>query len=64
MKTNEPLNEGEESTYSFLVPSEEKTRVPVETVGHALIIQRWMEFCASQARSYSEPKSRKTPKKN
>jgi hypothetical protein len=64
MKTNEPLNEGEESTYSFLVRSEEKPHVPVETFGHGLIVQAWLEFCRSQALSYSEPKPRNAPKKN
>ena len=64
MKTNEPLNKVEETTYSFRVRSDEKTRVPVEAVGHDLIIQGWLEFCTSQARSYSEPKPRKAAKKN
>ena len=64
MKTNEPLNEVEGTTYSLLVHSDQKTRVPVETVGHGLIIQRWLEFCRSQARSYAEPKSRIAFKKN
>jgi len=64
VKTNEPLNKVEETTYSLLVRSDEKTRVPVEAVGHDLIIQGWLEFCRLQARAYAEPKPRKAPKKN
>ena len=38
MKTNEPNNKMEESTYSLLVRSEEKKRALVETVVYGLII--------------------------
>jgi hypothetical protein len=38
MKTNEPLNEIEESTYALLVRSEEKKRAIFETIIYALII--------------------------
>ena len=38
MKTNKPLNEGEETTYSLLVRSEEKTRAIFETIIYGLII--------------------------
>ena len=38
MKTNEPLKEIEESTYSLLVRSEEKKRAIFETIIYGLII--------------------------
>jgi hypothetical protein len=38
MKTNEPLNEAEESIYSLLVRSEEKKRAIFETIIYGLII--------------------------
>jgi hypothetical protein len=38
MKTNKPLNEVEESTYSLLVRSEQKTRAIFETIIYGLII--------------------------
>jgi hypothetical protein len=38
MKTNEPNNKREESTYSLLVRSEESRRVFVETVVYGLIL--------------------------
>ena len=38
MKTNEPNNKREESTYSLLVRSEEKKRALVETVVYGLVI--------------------------
>jgi hypothetical protein len=38
MKTNKPLNEVEESTYSLLIRSEEKTRAISETIIYGLII--------------------------
>ena len=38
MKTNEPNNKREESTYSLLVRSEEKKRALVETIVYGLVI--------------------------
>jgi hypothetical protein len=38
MKTNKPLNEVEESTYSLLVRSEEKTRGIFEAIIYGLIL--------------------------
>jgi hypothetical protein len=38
MKTNEPLNEIEETIYSLLVRSEEKKRAIFETIVYGLII--------------------------
>ena len=38
MKTNEPNNTREESTYSLLVRSEEKKRGIIETVVYGLVI--------------------------
>jgi hypothetical protein len=38
MKTNEPLNEAEESIYSLLVRSEEKKRAIFEAIIYGLII--------------------------
>jgi hypothetical protein len=38
MKTNEPNNKREESTYSLLVRSEEKKRALVETAVYGLVI--------------------------
>jgi hypothetical protein len=38
MKTNEPNNKTEESTYSLLVRSEEKKRALVETVVYGVLI--------------------------
>jgi hypothetical protein len=38
MKTNEPNNTREESTYSLLVRSEEKKRALVETIMYGLVI--------------------------
>ena len=38
MKTNEPNNTREESTYSLLVRSEEKKRAIIETVVYGLVI--------------------------
>ena len=38
MKTNEPLHEVEESTYSLLLRSEEKKRAIFETIIYGLII--------------------------
>jgi hypothetical protein len=38
MKTNEPNNKREESTYSLLTRSEEKKRALVETIAYGLLI--------------------------
>ena len=38
MKTNEPNNKREESTYSLLVRSEERRRALVETIAYGLLI--------------------------
>ena len=38
MKTNEPNNTREESTYALLVRSEEKKRALVETIMYGLVI--------------------------
>ena len=38
MKTNQPNDKGEESTYALLVRSEEKKRVLFETIVYALVI--------------------------
>ena len=38
MKTNEPNNKKEESTYSLLVRSEEKNRAFIEVVVYGLVI--------------------------
>lgn len=38
MKTNEPNNKREESTYALLVRSEEKKRIVTEVVAYGLII--------------------------
>jgi hypothetical protein len=38
MKTNEPINKVEGSTYSLLVRSEEKKRALFETIVYALVI--------------------------
>ncbi len=38
MKTNQPNDKGEESTYALLVRSEDKKRVLFETIVYALVI--------------------------
>ena len=38
MKTNQPNDKGEESTYPLLVRSEDKKRVLFETIVYALVI--------------------------
>lgn len=38
MKTNQSINEGQESTYALLVKSEEKERSLFETIAYSLFI--------------------------